>query len=142
LFTGEYRHTIDAKGRVAVPARFRADLEKGAHVSRWIDNCVAIFPDAEWQKLADGVADLRVADSGARAFSRFIFLGAYEVELDKQGRLVLPAALREFAQLGSEVIVAGAGQHIELWPPERWAQYNAELSNPEALAARIGDLGI
>ena len=98
--------------------------------------------NGEWQKLADGVADLRFADSGARAFSRFIFSGAYEVELDKQGRLVLPATLREFAHLGSDVIVAGAGQHIELWPPERWAEYSAELSNPEVLATRIGDLGI
>ncbi len=142
MFTGEYRHTIDSKGRVAVPARFRAELDAGAHVSRWIDNCLAIFPDAEWQKLAGGVSGLRFADASARAFSRFVFSGAYEVELDKQGRLVLPGALREFAGLGSEVVVAGAGEHVELWPPERWAEYSADLANPETFAARIGDLGI
>jgi MraZ protein len=142
VFTGEYRHAIDSKGRVAVPARFRAELARGAHVSRWIDNCLAIFPDEAWARLADRVAGLRHADAGARSFSRFLFSGAFDVELDGQGRVVLPAGLREFAGLKSEAVVVGALDHIELWEPGRWAGYSAEMNSADVFAARIADLGI
>ena len=142
MFTGEYRHAIDAKGRVAVPARFRAELAAGAFVSRWIDACLAIFPRTEWQKLADRVAELPVSDAGARVFSRFVFSGAFEFLLDAQGRLVLPPALREFAGLATDVVVVGARDHIELWEPRSWAKYSTEMNSADALAARITDLGI
>lgn len=142
MFTGEYRHAIDAKGRVAVPARFRAELAPGAFVSRWIDACLAIFPRPEWEKLADRVAGLPVSDAGARGFSRFIFSGAFEFLLDAQGRLVLPPALRDFAHLTTDAVVVGARDHIELWEPETWATYSAEMNSADALAARITDLGI
>jgi MraZ protein len=141
LFTGEYRHAIDAKGRVAVPARFRAELAPGAFVTRWIDNCLAIFPRPEWDRLASRVADLPFSDAGARVFSRFVFSGAFEFQLDAQGRLVLPPALREFADVRTDVVVVGARDHIELWDPDRWAAYSAEM-NSDTLSARIADLGI
>jgi len=141
VFTGEFRHAIDGKGRVAVPARFRADLAPGAHVTRWIDNCVAIFPNQAWQELAERVSDLRFADAGARAFSRFLFSGAFDVELDGQGRVVLPASLRHFAGLKSEAVVVGAAGHIELWEPGRWDAVSAEMSSDE-FAERISNLGI
>jgi MraZ protein len=112
VFTGEFRHAIDGKGRIAVPARFRAELATGAHVCRWLDNCVAIFPDQAWQKLADLASEQRYADAGARAFSRFLFSGAFEVELDGQGRVVLPASLRQFGSLQSDAVVVGAADHI------------------------------
>ena len=142
MFTGEYRHAIDAKGRVAVPARFRAELAQGAFVSRWIDSCLAIFPRSEWERLADRVAELPFSDAGARVFSRFVFSSAYEFNLDAQGRLVLPPGLREFANLSDEAVVVGARDHIELWEPERWATYSAEMNSADALAARIENLGI
>jgi transcriptional regulator MraZ len=142
VFTGEYRHAIDGKGRVAVPARFRAELAKGAFVSRWIDSCLAIFPKPEWERLANRVADLPFSDAGARVFSRFVFSGAFEFALDGQGRLVLPAGLREFANLTTDAVVVGARDHIELWEPGQWATYSAEMNSPEVLAARITDLGI
>src|SRR6202008_1930654 len=85
VFTGEFRHTIDGKGRVAVPARFRADLAAGATVCRWLENCVAIFPKKAWQPLADAASAERYSDASARAFTRFLFSGAFEVELDAQG---------------------------------------------------------
>ena len=94
MFTGEYRHTIDGKGRVAVPARFRAQLDDGAFVSRWLDNCLAIFPRAAWDDLAAKVAALPTGNASAREFGRFLFGSAFEVELDAQGRLLLPATLR------------------------------------------------
>ncbi|MDL2335766.1 MAG: division/cell wall cluster transcriptional repressor MraZ [Chloroflexota bacterium] len=141
MFTGEFRHTIDGKGRVAVPARFRADLAAGATVCRWLENCVAIFPKTQWQQLADAASAERYADAGARAFTRFLFSGAFEVELDGQGRLVLPASLRKFAGLQSDAVVVGAADHIELWEPARWDGISAEMSSEE-FAERIGGLGI
>ncbi|MEO8625389.1 MAG: division/cell wall cluster transcriptional repressor MraZ [Candidatus Limnocylindrales bacterium] len=141
MFTGEFRHTIDGKGRVAVPARFRGDLAAGATVCRWLENCVAIFPKTQWQQLADAASAERYADAGARAFTRFLFSGAFEVELDGQGRLVLPASLRQFGGLKSDAVVVGAADHIELWDPARWDGISAEMSSEE-FAERIGGLGI
>ena len=141
MFTGEFRHSIDGKGRVAVPARFRNDLAAGATVCRWLEGCVAIFPKAEWEQLAGAAQTERYTDAGARAFTRFLFSGAFEVELDAQGRLVLPASLREFGALKSEAVVVGAADHIELWEPARWDGISAEMSSEE-FAERIGGLGI
>jgi MraZ protein len=141
VFTGEYKHTVDAKGRIAVPARFRAQLAGGAFVSRWIDNCLAIYPQGEWDRFATRVAELPVSDAGARVFSRFVFGGAFEFQLDAQGRLVVPPTLREFAGLDEDVVIVGSRDHIELWEPARWDAYSAEM-NSETLSARIADLGI
>jgi len=141
VFTGEFRHAIDGKGRIAVPARFRAELATGAHVCRWLDNCVAIFPRQAWQELADRASAQRYADAGARAFSRFLFSGAFEVELDGLGRVVLPASLRQFGSLKLEAVVVGAADHIELWEPKRWDGVSADMSSDE-FAARIANLGI
>jgi MraZ protein len=142
VFTGEYRHAIDGKGRIAVPARFRAELEDGAFVSRWIDGCVAIFPRGAWDQLAARVASLPVSDAGARTFSRFVFSGAFEVELDRQGRALVPAGLREFATLEGEAVVVGARDHVELWNPARWVTYSAEMQSPDVLARHLQGLGI
>ncbi len=142
MFTGEFRHAIDGKGRLAVPARFRAELADGAHVTRWIDGCLAIFPNEAWERLAERVNSLPYSDAGARVFSRFLFSGAYDVELDGQGRVVLPQMLRDFAGLKSEAAVVGARDRIELWEPITWASYSAEMNSADTFAARIADLGI
>ena len=142
MFTGEYRHAIDGKGRVAVPARFRADLEQGAFVSRWIDGCLAIFPREAWDELASRVARLPFSDAGARTFSRFVFSGAFEGELDRQGRALVPAGLREFAALEGEAVVVGARDHVELWNPGRWLDYSAAMKSPDVLARHLDGLDI
>ncbi|MGZ6271161.1 MAG: division/cell wall cluster transcriptional repressor MraZ [Candidatus Limnocylindrales bacterium] len=142
MFTGEYRHTIDAKGRIAVPARFRARLDGGAYVSRWIDGCLGIFPRRDFEELADRVAAKPVTDSGARTFSRFVFSGAFEFELDGQGRVVVPSGLREWADLEGEAVVVGSRDHIELWAPSRWAEYSAAMTSPDVLAEHLQGLGI
>ncbi|HVM29605.1 MAG TPA: division/cell wall cluster transcriptional repressor MraZ [Candidatus Limnocylindrales bacterium] len=142
MFTGEYRHTIDAKGRIAVPARFRADLAGVAYVSRWMDGCLAIFPRDAWNELAQRVAGLQVSNASARSFARFLFGGAFEVEPDRQGRVVLPAALRAEAALNGEAVVVGMRDHLEIWQPERWAAYGSGMSDPEVFAAHIQGLGI
>ena len=142
MFTGEYRHTVDAKGRVAVPARFRTQLAGGAFVTRWIDACLAIFPREAWDALATKVAGLPVTDASGRTFSRFIFSGAFEVEPDRQGRVLVPANLREWADLGGDAVVVGSRDHVELWAPARWEEYSAGMTSPEVLAEHLQGLGI
>lgn len=141
VFTGEYRHTIDGKGRVAVPARFRAQLDNGAFVSRWLDNCLAIFPRAAWDDLAAKVAALPTGNASAREFGRFLFGSAFEVELDAQGRLLLPSTLRTWSRLESEAMVVGARDHAEIWTPARWDTYRGGMESSDALAAQLEGLG-
>ncbi len=142
MFTGEYRHSVDDKGRIAVPARFRAQLDDGAFVSVWIDACLAIFPRREWEGLADKVSALPLADADARKFQRWLFANAFEVVLDRQGRLVVPSTLRDAAGLGTEAVVVGARDHAEIWSPARWDALSQEMSSPEALAQHLTGLGI
>jgi MraZ protein len=106
-----------------------------------MDSCVAIFPNQAWQRLADRVGEQRYADAGARAFSRFLFSGAFEVELDTQARIVVPAGLRTFAGLKADVVVVGALDHIELWEPGRWSAAAEDMSSDD-FAERIAGLGI
>lgn len=142
VFTGEYRHTVDDKGRLAVPARFRADLAQGGVVSKWIDGCVALHPRDEWEALAKQIADLPFTDANARTLRRHLFGSAFEVSLDRQGRFVLPPPLRQAAGLETEVVVVGALNRLELWSPERWARYSEQMDQPEALAESLQGLGI
>ena len=142
MFTGEYRHSVDEKGRMAVPSKFRTQLEGGAFVSRWIDACLAIFPRADWDVLATKTAALPIGDPGARTFSRFLFAGAFEVDLDRQGRMVIPAGLRAWAGLESEAVIVGSRDHAEIWAPERWDDYRRSLDDPQELARAFEGLGI
>ena len=142
MFTGEYRHTVDDKGRIAVPAKFRVQLGAGAVVSRWLDECLAIHTQAGWDELATKVAALPITDQNSRRFQRFVFAGAAEVELDRQGRVLLPAYLREEAGLEEEALVVGARDHAEIWAPDRWAAYSRTMQDPSAFAEAISGLGI
>ena len=142
VFTGEYRHTVDGKGRLAVPAKFRGQLEGGAVVSRWIDGCLAIHTRAGWDELSERVASLPITAADARLFQRAIFAGASEAEFDRQGRILLPAFLRAEAGLEGEALVIGARAHAEIWSPVRWADYRRAMDDPAAFAEAISGLGI
>ncbi len=142
MFTGEYRHSVDEKGRIAVPAKFRAQLEGGAYVARWLDACLAIFPRAAWDVLAEKVGGLPIGDANARTFSRSLFASAYELEPDRQGRIVVPASLRELAGLRDEAVIVGMRDHAEIWEPERWATYRRAMEAPDAMAEHLSGLGI
>ena len=142
MFTGEYRHTVDDKGRVAVPSKFRAQLDAGAFVSRWMDSCLAIFPKVEWESLAARIAGLPVSDANAREFGRFLFSGAFEPEMDRQGRVVVPAYLREWAGLAADAVIVGARDHAEIWAPARWESYRKAMEAPDAIAQHLTGLGI
>ncbi len=142
MFTGEYRHAVDVKGRIAVPARFRAQLDGGAVVARWLDTCLAIFPMAAWEELSAKVGSLPMTDSNARLLQRQLFAGAFETELDRQGRVLVPQGLRAFAGLEDEAMVLGSRDHAEIWAPARWNTYSESLDDPDAFAQAIAGLGI
>jgi MraZ protein len=142
MFTGEYHHTVDEKGRVAVPMRFRADLAERAMVSKWIDGCLALFPRAAWDELAAKASALPVTSEGARVFQRFLFGAAFEFDLDRQGRLLVPAVLRKFAGLETDAVVVGSRDHLELWSPAVWTSFSARMDQPELLAEHLQGLGI
>jgi MraZ protein len=142
VFTGEYRHSVDDKGRLAVPARFRAPFAEGAFISRWIDGCLAIHTRSGWEELAAKVADLPITDARSRLFQRTVFGGAVEAELDRQGRVLVPAFLREEAGLEGEAVVVGSRDHAEIWSPPRWSAYRRAMDDPDAFAQAIQGLGI
>lgn len=142
MFTGEYRHTVDDKGRLAVPARFRAQLDGGAVISRWIDGCLAIHTRAGWDELAERVSGLPVTDAAARLFQRYVFAGASEAELDRQGRVLLPGFLRAEAGLETDALIVGSRDHAEIWAPTRWAEYRRAMDDPATFAQAIEGLGI
>ena len=142
MFTGEYRHAVDEKGRLAVPARFRAQLAGCCVVARWLDTCLAIFPMQAWEELATKVGSLPMTDPNARLLQRQLFAGAFETELDRQGRVNVPQNLRTFAGLEGDALVLGSRDHAEIWAPQRWDEYSQALEDPSAFAAAIAGLGI
>ena len=142
MFTGEYRHTVDDKGRIAVPAKFRAQLAEGAFVSRWLDDCLAIHTRTGWEALAERVAELPITDRNSRLFQRFVFAGGVEAEIDRQGRILVPAYLRKAAGLDTDAVVVGSRDHAEIWAPSRWDDYQRALDDPQSLAQALEGLGI
>ena len=144
FLTGEFRHALDDRGRVAVPVRFRPRLSQGATLARWLDGCLAIFPADAWEELAEKLQALPTTNAAARQFGRFMSSGAVEVELDKQGRVLVPSYLREYAGIESgEVVVVGALNRLEIWAPSAWQPYRSKIEDePEALAEHLADLGI
>ncbi len=144
FLTGEYRHALDDRGRVAIPSRFRGRLAEGATLSRWLDRCLGVFPAEEWNTLAEKIRALPMTNPNAREFARFMSSGAVDVELDRQGRLLIPSYLREYAGLGDgEVVVVGALNRLEIWAPSAWQPYRTRIEDaPEELAAHLAELGI
>jgi MraZ protein len=141
VFTGEYRHAVDEKGRLAVPSRFRARLTGNVVVARWLDSCLAIFPMEAWDELATRVGGLPMTDPNARLLQRQLFAGAFETELDRQGRVLVPQHLRTFAGLDGEALVLGSRDHAEIWAPARWEDYSRGLEG-DAFTNAVAGLGI
>jgi len=129
MFLGEYSHTIDDKGRLTLPAKYRAELATGVVVTRGIDKCLFVFPMDEWKKLAEQVSALPLTDAQAREFRRLLFSGATDAELDKQGRVLLPQYLRDYAGLNGNVVVAGLNTHMEIWTPDAWNAIRANFDS-------------
>lgn len=127
MFVGEYNHNLDPKGRVAIPYRMRASLADGAVITRGVDGCVVLYSRSEWATLATKIADLPLSNTNARRFGRFFLAGAAEVEFDTQGRILIPQHLRDYAKLGSEIVVAGMYTRVELWNVQAWDKLKADF---------------
>jgi MraZ protein len=123
MFMGEYQHSLDDKGRIIIPAKFRDALGSTFVITRGLDNCLFVYPAEEWAQMESKLKALPLMKSDARAFTRFFLSGATECELDKQGRANIPANLREHAGLQSQAVVIGVSSRVEIWSKERWEQY-------------------
>src|SRR5579859_4274875 len=132
LFLGEFEHTIDDKGRLAVPARFRAALQDGLFVTRGLDRCLVIWDSDSWRAQAERVRSLNPWQGDARRLQRHFFSGAVPAQPDKLGRVVIPQFLREYAQLDSEVVVVGLADRIEVWAKRAWEQERAQAEQDSA----------
>ncbi|MBM7614596.1 division/cell wall cluster transcriptional repressor MraZ [Alkaliphilus hydrothermalis] len=143
MFFGEYNHTIDMKGRVSVPAKFREQLGESFILTKGLDNCLFIYPQTEWKILEEKLKQLPLTNKDARAFVRFFFSGATECELDNQGRIRIPNNLREYAHLEKEAVMIGVATRIEVWSQNQWEAYNSDenLSYDE-IASKMAQLGI
>ena len=123
MFMGEYNHTVDTKGRLIIPSKFREQLGEEFIVTKGLDGCLFVFPQDEWQAFEEKLRTLPLTQKGARQFTRFFVAGATPCELDKQGRILLPATLREFAGLDKDVVLAGMLNRIEIWSKECLRRY-------------------
>ena len=142
MFMGEYQHTIDDKGRIIVPSRFREALADGFVITKGLDKCLFIYPRTEWDTLTEQLRQLPFTKSDARAFMRFFFSGATDSLCDSQGRTGIPSSLREYAGLGRDAVVIGVGSRIELWSQKEWDRFQETAEeNYEDLAEKLHDLG-
>ena len=135
IFAGEFEHRVDAQGRVSIPARFRPAFDDGIILSRAYDRCLAVYTSEEWEKVAADIAARPMTQGIARKLARLTFSGAFLTALDRQGRVLLPPALREYAGLGDEVVVAGTGRVLEIWSKLFWQRERQSLDDTAAQIA-------
>lgn len=141
MFMGEYNHTIDAKGRLIIPSKFREVLGDEFVVTKGMDGCLFVFPNTEWQVFEEKLRALPMIDKEARQFTRFFLAGAASVEVDKQGRILLPSVLREFAEITKDAVLIGVGNRIEIWSKDRWAG-TVTYEDMEKISKHMIELGI
>ena len=126
MFLGEYEHAIDAKGRMAVPAKFRTQMDRGAVISKGMGTCLSVYTMERWEQKSDELIAGKSSDE-LRDFERRIYPSASELELDAQGRIIIPAKLRAYANLEAEVTIAGVRDHFEIWDRTAWQTYQERL---------------
>ncbi len=143
MFIGEYQHSIDSKGRIIIPSKFREALGYKFILTKGLDNCLFIYPMDEWDNLEKKLKQLPLASKDARAFVRHFFSGAVECEVDKQGRITIPQNLRDHAKVDKEVITIGVSSRVEIWDKEEWAKYNEDSDlSYDHIAEKMAELGI
>jgi len=143
VFIGEYKHSLDQKGRLAIPAKFRKILNRGAVVTRGLDSCLFLYTQEEWQKLAEKLASLPLSRANTRAFSRLMLAGAMDVQIDSQGRINLPSYLQKYAGLKKKAIIAGLYNRLEVWDEEKWEKFKKGTENKSSdIAEALSELGV
>lgn len=143
MFLGEFAHQIDGKGRLTIPAKFRGELAYGLVLTRGIDRCLVVYPLVQWRALAEKISGLPQSNENARLLARLVFSGATDCVPDGQGRVLIPAYLRQYAELDQDVVVIGLNDYLEVWGPAAWEK-TRERTEREAstLAKELADLGI
>lgn len=141
MFMGEYNHTIDAKGRLIIPSKFREILGDAFVVTKGLDGCLFVYDNEEWKRFEEKLRSLPITNKEARQFVRFFLAGATEAEVDKQGRILIPNVLREFAELTKDVVLVGVGSRIEIWGKERFED-TATFEDMDEIAEHMAELGL
>ncbi|MDD3270844.1 MAG: division/cell wall cluster transcriptional repressor MraZ [Syntrophomonadaceae bacterium] len=143
MFLGEYQHSLDSKGRITVPSRLREQLGEKFVATKGLDNCIFLYPMEEWKTIEEKLKSLPFTRADVRSFARFFFSGASEMEIDRQGRTLMPVNLREYASIDKDLIIIGVGSRIEIWSAANWGKYTLEAeSSYEEIAESMVDLGI
>ena len=141
MFMGEYNHTIDAKGRLIIPSKFREILGDACVVTKGLDGCLFVYDNEEWKRFEEKLRSLPITNKEARQFVRFFLAGATEAEVDKQGRILIPNVLREFAEITKDVVLVGVGSRIEIWSRERFEE-TASFEDMDEIAEHMAELGL
>lgn len=142
MFLGQYQHSIDDKGRLMIPARFREALEGGAYLTQGFDKCLMVMTEAYFQQVYERVDAMNLMDPTARLLRRMLLANAYPVEVDKVGRVLVPANLRQFAVLEGNAVIAGQGGYFEVWSPAEWEKQTVEINDIEANNQRFATLNL
>lgn len=142
MFIGEYQHALDNKNRMIIPSKFREGLGNTFVLTKGLDGCLYAYHMEEWQKLENKLKGLPLTSKDARAFVRFFFSGAAEVEVDKQGRALIPQNLIEYAAINKEIVSIGVSTRLEIWSKEKWVDYNEQNIDFEEIAEKMSELGI
>lgn len=142
MFLGQFEHTLDDKGRISIPAKFRPELAEGLVITRGLDRCLFLFPIDRWNPLATHISDLPLGSPIARTLRRLLFSGASDVVPDRQGRVLIPAYLREYANIDGQVVIAGLNTHIEVWNADDWSQVQSQAEDKGIDAEQWEELGI
>ena len=143
MLIGEYEHSLDAKGRLIMPAKLRADMGEKFIITKGLDGCLFVFSQNEWSNFESKLKELPLTNKNARDFVRFFLSGATECEIDKQGRFLLVNTLREYAEITKEVIIIGVGTRLEIWNKDKWKKYNSnENISADTIAENMTMLGI
>jgi len=142
MFMGEYQHSIDNKGRLIIPAKFREELGDTFVITKGLDNCLFVYPNSEWKIFEEKLKTLPITNANARKFVRFFLAGAVECNVDKQGRILIPNNLRTYSGLDKDVILIGVTNRVEIWSKDNWDDYNNEAFDASELAENMQELGI
>ena len=142
MLIGEYNHALDSKNRIIVPSKLREDLGNKFVITKGLDGCLYTYPLTEWEILQEKLKTLPLTNKDARAFVRFFFAGASEVEMDKQGRVLLPQNLKEYADIEKDIVSIGVLTRVEIWSKEKWKEYNDSNVDYDSIAEKMSDLGI
>lgn len=141
MFIGEFHHTLDDKGRIAIPVKFRADLAAGAVMTRGLDHSLFLYPKAQWEALAGKLASLPLGQADTRAFARLMLAGAMDVEIDKAGRVTIPEYLRTYAGVSKDIVITGLYDRLEIWDEQAWNEYASRTEQDgNAIAERLGSI--